>query len=367
MPLGNVTGMTEEERELLGAWIRQGAKTSRLRACSRSPSATSASSRASRRSCAADRGGVPPAAAARVADHPRALERRGGWIPLGDLTSGSARRMRRATRARASSSSTRAASARPSCCSRTARRVREQGRRARGQPLRHGRRGHRAPPRAGRRALFWEGRSRSSSSREEALDLEGGDPAARDVADSPHHPLGVGFGFHPRPVVDDTGFRAHVTVPDSRRFRAVIGLAPSNSRLASRQVEHLARGRHAAAALDPEQPAAATGAPSSARLPSRPRAPRGRSRPPRPGPAARPRVDDEPDGGAPHRSIDELVVGRPAAEAGGRTSSSTRTTSTSRNVIPPAVSFSKLRTVADVGRPAGASIGQPHATRTSSA
>jgi uncharacterized membrane protein len=26
MPLGNVTGMTEAERELLGRWIRQGAK-----------------------------------------------------------------------------------------------------------------------------------------------------------------------------------------------------------------------------------------------------------------------------------------------------------------------------------------------------
>ena len=27
MPLGNVTGMTEQERELVGAWIAQGAKT----------------------------------------------------------------------------------------------------------------------------------------------------------------------------------------------------------------------------------------------------------------------------------------------------------------------------------------------------
>jgi uncharacterized membrane protein len=26
MPLGNVTGMTDEERELLGRWIRQGAR-----------------------------------------------------------------------------------------------------------------------------------------------------------------------------------------------------------------------------------------------------------------------------------------------------------------------------------------------------
>jgi uncharacterized membrane protein len=26
MPLGNVTGMTQDERDTLGAWIRQGAK-----------------------------------------------------------------------------------------------------------------------------------------------------------------------------------------------------------------------------------------------------------------------------------------------------------------------------------------------------
>jgi uncharacterized membrane protein len=26
MPLGNVTGMTDEERDLLGAWIEQGAR-----------------------------------------------------------------------------------------------------------------------------------------------------------------------------------------------------------------------------------------------------------------------------------------------------------------------------------------------------
>jgi uncharacterized membrane protein len=26
MPLGNATGMTQEERDLLGAWIRQGAR-----------------------------------------------------------------------------------------------------------------------------------------------------------------------------------------------------------------------------------------------------------------------------------------------------------------------------------------------------
>jgi uncharacterized membrane protein len=26
MPLGNATGMTQDERDLLGAWIRQGAR-----------------------------------------------------------------------------------------------------------------------------------------------------------------------------------------------------------------------------------------------------------------------------------------------------------------------------------------------------
>ena len=37
---------------------------------------------------AADRRCVPPPAAARVEDHPRPLERRGGWIPFGDLDLG---------------------------------------------------------------------------------------------------------------------------------------------------------------------------------------------------------------------------------------------------------------------------------------
>jgi hypothetical protein len=58
--------------------------------------------------------------------------------------------------------------------------------------------------------------------------------------------------------------------------------------------------------------------------------------------------------------LDELIVDGAPPKRSGRTCSSTRTTSVSTKVMPPAVSFSKLRMVWRCVRHPSASIGQPH-------
>ena len=119
MPLGNVTHMTQAERDALGAWIRQGANIPLMLQIAAGGFELRRAPRGGGR--AADGGGVPAAAAARVADHPRPLERRGRLDPVGRPRPRHRPRERDALpesgRARALS---RAASARPSCCSPTA-------------------------------------------------------------------------------------------------------------------------------------------------------------------------------------------------------------------------------------------------------
>ena len=86
MPPGNATGMTDEERELLAAWIAQRVGSSPMLAITAGGFQFGA--RLEEEAAPADRRRIPPPAPARVEIIHVRWSGEGGWIPMGDLDVG---------------------------------------------------------------------------------------------------------------------------------------------------------------------------------------------------------------------------------------------------------------------------------------